>query len=299
LLAHVRDHPQVEKEIGVAWIDDETFRMHKHTLATVMEIKLNTLNVNLRDLQFRQQQHDKEGWTRWSKTGFTRNSFKPTEDGAIFDSAPTKRYSKSSAPQSATDYLKLGNSSPFQLGRCNRAMLDQFFTQTDSIWQDLSNRALAAVGSSTFIKRAAERFRQEGQPLQNAIDVLTAIITPRSETSIAFEQFARFMAMFGPEKTVMLKIAALLECSQKTGQWLYFNTDQLQFPVFYGAFDYSEPNCLVIHDHDRVSRIWNYPLSEANERFPYLTDESSRTYVSWSEYFEVHPPRPYYDMAYV
>jgi hypothetical protein len=263
-----------------------------------MEIKLNTLNVNLRDLKFQQKQHDKEGWTRWTKDGFTRDIFQPVDDASNFDSAPTKKLRKAATLQPGANYMTLGAACLFQLGRCNRQMMDQFFAQADLIWQDLSNRAPACVNTNTFMKRAAERFRQEGQPLQNAIDVLTAIIAPRNESTTAFEQFARFLAMFGPEKTVMLKIASLLECSQKSGQWLYFNTDHIQFPTFYGAFDYTEPNCLVIRNQDRVARVWNFPFLEANDRLHYLADESGRTYPSWTEYFAVHPPSQYYDIGF-
>nr|1PP7_U Chain U, kDa initiator binding protein [Trichomonas vaginalis] len=74
LLTYLASNPQLEEEIGLSWISDTEFKMKKKNVALVMGIKLNTLNVNLRDLAFEQLQHDKGGWTQWKRSGFTRNS---------------------------------------------------------------------------------------------------------------------------------------------------------------------------------------------------------------------------------
>jgi hypothetical protein len=172
-------------------------------------------------------------------------------------------------------------------------MVDQFFLQTSLIWRDVSNNANLPVDATWLIQRAAERFRQDGQPLQNAIDVLTAIVGTTPDGMTTFHNFARFMAMFGPERTIMLKIASLLEASQKSGQWLYFNTEQPHFPPVYGSFDPATPNCLVLRKYDSVSRIWNFPTVDAAEGAQYLMDDLGTMYGSWVEYFAIHPVRPY------
>jgi hypothetical protein len=177
-------------------------------------------------------------------------------------------------------------------------MLDQFFLQVSLIWRELSNNSSVPVETAPLIRRAAERFRQEGQPLQNAVDVLTAIIPTLPDGTVSFANFARFMAMFGPERTIMLKIASLLQASQKTGQWLYFNTEQPQFPPIYGAFDPTTPNCLVLTKYDNVSRIWNFPTVDAVEGMQYLMDDLGRMYSSWVEYFTIHPVRQPYGVGF-
>jgi hypothetical protein len=282
VLAHVARYPACEQELGVAWVDEDVFKMHKRTLASVMDIKLNTLNVDLRDLNFKQQQHDKDGWTRWKREGFTRQACTHPEDVQ--------------PPRKTT--MTANSGSAFGLGPCPKLMYDQFFLQISVIWKELSNGSNGPVDAPWFVRRAAERFRQEGQPIQNAIDVLTAIISARPDGTTTFEQFAKFMAMFGPEKSLMLKIASLLEASQKSGQWLYFNTEQPQFPPVYAAFDPCTPNCLVLRKYDNVSRIWNFPTVDAVDGMQYIMDDLGKMYGSWTEYFTMHPVRQQYPVGF-
>jgi hypothetical protein len=97
------------------------------------------------------------------------------------------------------------------------------------------------------------------------------------------------MAMFGPDRTVMLKIASLLDCSRRTGQWLSFDTDGFLLPPLAGSFDGQEPNCLVIRNKGNATRVWNAPLVESNANIGYVCDQVGHTYGCWSDYFEKHP----------
>jgi hypothetical protein len=60
--------------LGLAWVTDDEFRMHKLCVSRLMDIKLNTLNVNLRDLHFTMTDKEKNGWSRWKREGFSRTS---------------------------------------------------------------------------------------------------------------------------------------------------------------------------------------------------------------------------------
>jgi hypothetical protein len=277
ILSHVARFPSFEQNLGVGWAEDDVFKLHKRTLASLLDIKLNTLNVDLRDLGFKQQQHDKDGWTHWKHDGFTRNASSCPDDPPL----PMMTILRPIAPIPTL----------FDLGPCSKLMLEQFFQQTSLMWRELSGSSTMPVESSWFVRRAAERFRQETQPIQNAIDVLTAIIASTPDGSTTYDHFARLMAMFGPEKSLMLKIASLLESSQKSGQWLYFNTEQPHFLTTYGSFDRDTPNCLVLRKYDTVSRIWNFPTVEQAPGTQYLMDDLGQMYASWAGYFAMHPVR--------
>jgi hypothetical protein len=277
LLNYVARSPESEDNIGICWIDDATFKMKKRVLISVLGIKLNTLNVNLRDLHFTQQPSAaKDGWTYWQKEGFTRASISLLE-------IPMR----DAAPKAAQAGKQPG---PFTLGCVNADGLALFFQEAERLWRELTGAPFVQVfETGSFLQRAARLFKQDGQQEQNALDVLTAIIIPKRMEHTTFERFARFLAMFGPERTVMLKIASLLDCSHRTGQWLYFDTDGMQMPALSGSFDLYEPNCLVIRNSGTVTRVWNAPLIEANDKTGYVTDDKGHSYHSWADYFEAHP----------
>jgi hypothetical protein len=280
LLSYVEQFPGTESQVGVAWVGDDIFKMNKQILTNVMRIKLNTLNVNLRDLHFKIQHRDQDGWTLWKRDGFTKSSVGVMSEPGIAPFANTP-------PLPSYGYAPMHY--PFSLGPFMRQGIDEFFSAAGTLWSHLAGGGNSQIDAYHFLRRAAERFREEGQQLQNAVDVLTAIITPTKTRLVMAGDFLKFMAMFGPEKTVMLKIASLLQCSHRTGEWLTFDLDQHALPRVFAAFEKTEPNCLAIHIFDQVSRVWNDPRTEANGGTQYLTDEHGAYYSSWEDYFTKHP----------
>jgi hypothetical protein len=282
LLGYVSRVPSSEEDVGVSWVDEVTFKMKKRALIGILGIKVNTLNVNLRDLKFVQQANaGKDGWTYWQKEGFTRTSAVSLAD----DSASPAQLLTTIKP-----------SWPFNLGGLDADGVAQFFRTADGIWRELTGPAtVQLMDANAFLQRAARYLKQEGQQEQNALDVLTAILAPKKLGFVNFEQFARFVAMFGPDRTVMLKIASLLDCSQRTGQWLSFEAEGIPLPVT-GSFDPQEPNCLVIRNHGIVTKVWNAPFVEAGGKQGYVFDQAGQIYRSWTEYFEKHPLRTFGDI---
>jgi hypothetical protein len=145
-----------------------------------------------------------------------------------------------------------------------------------------------------LIERAAARFRYHEQPVQNAHDVIAAILKPSaSQGKLSFSDFCRLLAMFGPERTIMVKISGLLTCSNATGKWLVFGRDDTSGntgPV--ASFSREVPNCLVIRHGDLTQeKVFNLPLVEALGD-SYLADEIGKLYKNWDEYFTIHPVRP-------
>lgn len=275
LLSYVSQNPDLEEKIGCGWVTEEEFRINKRILVNVMGIKINTLNVNLHTLGFIQQKHNKDGWTLWKRPNFTRTSQDITDPAA---STPQPKHQKVYTPN-------------FTLGPVPPAEFDNFIEKCKQIWMELfqTNDVLKPIQTNYFIEKAATRFKQSEQPTDNARDVLKAIIAPSQPDCIDFNQFCRFMAMFGPEQTIMLKIASLLGCSNATGQWLMFEKFSPQvLNQFYGAFEELQPNCLMLNSKPPV-RIWNLPNVSAQNNNKYIFDQNRKQYSSWEEYFQNNP----------
>lgn len=276
LLNYVNDHPDLDEKIGCSWVTDDEFRINKRTLVNIMGIKINTLNVNLHDLGFKQQKHNKDGWTLWKKDGFSRNSTDYTEVAQAAQVAPPK-------PK--------GFALSFNLGKTSQKDFENFKLNCTRIWTEITQTDDRPVPTPFFIQNAAARFRQPEQPLDNAQEVLQAIISPqRSAQVVTYEQFCKFMAMFGPEDTIMLKIASLLSCSNRSGQWLIFDPTITPGP-YCGSFEDQEPNRLVLRCTQTITittqSVWNMPLISAKDN--YIIDEKNCTYRSWEEYFHQYP----------
>jgi hypothetical protein len=258
--------------------------MNKATLAEAMGIKLNTLNVNLHDLNFVQLQRDKSGWTFWKRAGFTR-----TANSLELDSGPS---SGRTARPPVNGFLGKSPTISFTLGRLADQQTSQFMAETQRLWGELLQcSATSPVAIDRALDSVAERFRYPEQPLQNARDVLDAIIRPScTDGKFTFTDFCRLLAMLGPERTVMAKIASLLTNSNSTGQWLTFEREGIDAaPCTF--FDWAMPNCLVVRHAGMVSeRVYNVPTAEAQVEV-YPLDDFGKAYRDWDEWFSTHPVR--------
>jgi hypothetical protein len=270
LLSYTRDLPSYQEMVGVAWLNEEEFRMNKVTLAGAMGIKINTLNVNLQDLNFESIGRSKDGWSRWHRAGFTRscNGLDPNDEN-----------------------LLLAQSVSFTIWGLTDEEQALFRSECQRLWVDiLQCSPTARVSADQAVECAALRFRYADQPLGNAIAVLKAVFLPGAdETHIVFVDFYRFMARFGPEPTVMLKLAPLLCCSNATGQWLTFGRSRAyaELPIAY--FDDECANCLrICHGDGDIERVYQNPYLEAYKD-SYLIDEHGTRYRDWQDWFDEHP----------
>lgn len=277
--------PALEDKIGCGWVNDEEFKLNKRTISQVLGIKLNTLNVNLHALHFIQQKHNKDGWTLWRREGFTRNSPDVAEAPST---QMTQKAIKSVTPTVMQPDPSIYPIYRISLGQTSLFDNDIFTNKARQIWFELTNIDINSPAiAHNLIQNAANKFRQPEQPLPNAIEVLQAIMTPNpSQQTITFLQFAKLLAMFGPEGSIMLKIASLLSCSNSTGQWLFFGKLDA-IPMFYGSFSDEQPNCLELFQQGRNPvRVWNMPLVDASQ--PYIKNENE-FFNSWEDYFNRYP----------
>jgi hypothetical protein len=290
LLSYISANPHLESEAGIGWIDDNVFKVFKPRLIGVLGLKVNTLNVNLRELHFVQLQSDKSGWTRWRRDGFTRRDFdiagKSSNDDEILDAQPNLFGCQQHQP--LKDF-SAGEKFDCHISYLSPPQKDVFDHVVLIEWQTIvESHEKFMVATEFFISPAAGRYRIQAQSGQNAYDVLHSILAPQDQTHIKMAGFYRFMAMFGPIETLMLKIHSLLEVATANTPWLYFGTLPGPDPIVFGAFDEEEPNALVIRKGPQeLDRVWNIPLVQFGE--PFIVNKNDQKYMSWQEYFRQHP----------
>jgi hypothetical protein len=291
LLSYISANPHLESEAGIGWIDDSVFKIFKPRLIGVLGLKVNTLNVNLRELHFVQLQSDKSGWTRWRREGFTRRDFditsRSTNDDEILGGQPD--FFGGQHQHLLKDFGGGGEKFDFRISYLSPPQKDVFDHVVLIEWQTIiESHEKFLVATEFFVSRAAGRYRIQAQSAQNAYDVLHAILAPQDQTHVKMAGFYRFMAMFGPTETLMLKIHSLLEVATANTPWLYFGTPPGPDPIPFGAFDEDEPNSLVIRKgNQELDRVWNIPLVPFGE--PFIVDKNDQKYMSWQEYFRQHP----------
>jgi hypothetical protein len=278
------------EELGLMWCDDNVFRMMKWRLVGIMGVKLNTLNVNLHDLQFIQLHEDKIGWTRWRREGFTRREYQlsvpnaqwqqPLMEGNHELAAPPKEPKANEIPNPTITHLPTDE----QFDLVQQHIIEE--------WQTIieSEEVRGSVATSFFISKAARRYCHPSQPYQNAFDVLRAILAPQDEVVVRFWDFFKLMSQFGPASTLMLKIHSLLEMATKTDHhWMYFGlVPGADYLSSWAAFDDQESNKLVIRDGKGGQEyVWNLPHIPFGEEF--VVDVDGRKYISWEQYFQERP----------
>lgn len=296
LLKFAGSDPKMIEYIGAGWISDNQFKINKKRLGAVMEIKLNTLNVNLRDLGFQQIQQDKNGWTEW-----TRDKFSITSTlNDLADITSDKNGQKDMEKQSKSIYMEDTQSTKIaflrdvMLGKCEPETQQQFRVYTISIWDELleSAEGNSTITSEDFINLAAKRFRISKQSLKNATQLMHAIFICDDDSQVTLSDFTKFMAKFGPEETLMEKVGGILSSSNHHGNWLKVTTDLKVLPNNgdpYGYFDNTEHNCFIlVYPGNIVHKIWNR-VDIAASAGKYLIDEKNNEYDSWEQFFQSNP----------
>ncbi|KAH0789264.1 39 kDa initiator binding protein [Histomonas meleagridis] len=279
LLTYVTENPSLEEKIGLGWISDTEFRMNKKTLGSIMGIKLNTINVNLKDLGFEQTQRDRNGWTHWKREGFTKSNA-----GLI----TTNPKPQSAIPDNSEVLIRFPTPDVSEI-----SVTIDFNRIAQNAWQSIVGGNYNSFQSSRFIEMAAQYLKHNEQPQDNAENVLRALIAPCriGLPTVTKTDFFRFLAMFGPPSSSMVKIAGLLEHSNNTGNWLSFTPEAQEPNTFYAAFDNIVPNCLVFHKANVTNetfRVYNIPTVEVSQG-SYLVDQNGRFYDSWANFFSANP----------
>lgn len=324
LLNYAENDPIKQEFIGACWTDGGNFKINKKRLIQIMDIKLNTLNVNLKDLKFQQMHSDQSGWTLWRRDGFTPDStiddivdakpdksqnsnFEPSllsnesfhlDEFGSFQTTTPMPPSTTGTPAIFNDEIqqsKLAVLKDISIVKCDLSHVQLFKRIVISIWEELIDSPIQKLSTSPteFIGQAAIRFRASHQKLENAKEILSRIFICSDSSQLTIADFAKFMARFGPEETLMQKVGSLLKSSNLNGNWLRLQTAHDSLPgepetSFYGFFDDSSNNGFVLHKFDKtITKVYN--IIDVPSTEPYLIDSDSVTYSSWEDYFIKNP----------
>jgi len=294
LLMYAGDDVGRQNYIGAGWTCENQFRINKKRLITVMEIKLNTLNVNLKDLGFQQLQCDHNGWTEWSRHGFNRTSTLADLADVSSDKISGKDGDKTQKGHFVDESMvsKVSSLRDIVFGRCELETLQVFKRIANSIWEEIIDgiENKNSISFEEFLPLVSERFRVSHQSLKNAKRVLEVMFLCDPK-QVTIQDFARFLAKFGPEETVMEKIGSLTSSSNQNDHWfrpVYGVPTDIADCSTYGYFDETEQNCIVIVQKN-VKQCKVYNRLDIAIPGEYLIDDQGTTYSSWQDFFEKNP----------
>ena len=310
LLSYVETNPEDFETIGLQWISDGRFRMNKKIVKEVLGIKENSLNSNLRRLEFIQTSGDKLGWTEWYKKDFNKVELSSFQNEAIpisDEQFPRIMVSSVFSNQANQQSLPIPSEDAFSkaahisLGGITEERKQNVLKQAIQIWQEIANNDTSeSLSGEYFLFRLAKKWLLPGQDFNNALSVLSNILILDS-SMISFINFYKVYCAFGPEPTVMNKIADLLDVCAGDDGWLYFGFSLAEIKsvtLQYAYFDDNEPNCLVLVNGPNSTKVWNIPDIKSNES--YVFSEDSNYYREWSSFFNLssfempriqHPPQ--------
>ena len=295
LLSYVETNPEAYDQIGLQWISDERFKMNKKLLKEVLGIKENSLNVNLKKLNFTQTSYDKLGWTEWYKKDFNKielNTFQndnfPITDEQfpriMVNSVFTNQSNQQNIPEDA-----FSKASHIVLGFINEDRKQQVLKQAIQIWQEIANNdSTDSLSGEYFLLRLAKKWQLPHQDFNNALSVLSNILISNDTSVITFLDFYKIYCAFGPEPTVMNKISDLLEVCAGEDGWLYFGFTVAEIKsvtMQYAYFDDNEPNCLILVNGSNTTKVWNIPDIIENDIYIYAED--SNMYQDWQSFFDL------------
>lgn len=288
LLNYAGSNLNLQEYIGVGWLNECRFRINKKRLIAIMDIKLNTLNVNLKDLRFRQLQGDQNGWTIWERPGFRF-------DSTVDDLAKVERSTDAAQQWHAFEEAagtKLSKLKDINIGMADAETVHSFKRIAASMWDEflaMHPQSKSKIDKAEFLDAAAKRFRASHQKLSNSKLVLETIFMCFSSESLGVVDFAKLLALFGPEATLMEKIASILKSSNEYHDWLKIVHDPSELvnfrdPEIYGFFDVNEHNCFTLKRANKPDlKIYNIVDQPATGE--YLIDSNGVKYGSWQDYF--------------
>ena len=299
LLSYVETNPEMVDLVGLKWISDEHFRMNKKILKELLNIKENSLNVNLKKLDFIQTQSDKGGWTEWYKKDFNKIESNPFQNEIITiseDQFPRLLSPSVFQPANQNSILMLGDELYNKVSHCSIGFIDEerkhnVIKQAIQIWQSIVTiDHTDIIFGADFILQLAKRLQLEGQSFNNAVSVIKNILVTNEKSGLAFLNFFKMYCAFGPDGSIMQKIASLLDIAAGENGWLYFGfppSEIKKVTDHFAYFDENEPNCLVLISGSSIFKVWNIPDIKHTDR--YIYGEDGNYYSDWSSYIRTTP----------
>ena len=146
LLSWAGKEPQRWKNAGCGWVSDTEFFIDKSKICELMNVKLNTLNVNLKTLGFEKSQSRKDNRTFFKNEGFYFNAMR-------FESIRNSRCKPESLLNLNLSAVYLPCLEPLKLFMMTEQEINQFKHDVIKKWEEIVGLKLVfAVPLSDFLK---------------------------------------------------------------------------------------------------------------------------------------------------
>lgn len=268
LLHWAGDNKQRLQVSGCGWLSDTVFIMNKELLSEVMAIKLNTLNVNLKNLGFEQVSNRNGSYTFWTHRSFRRDSMESTHEVRISNTRiqPTSAY-----------FLPILDS--IILYGMDEMEVNAFKVSILSLWTTIvAHKFILAISSDDFVNSLMAAFESNlGLFFQDTYP-LTQVLASEIDGVVSFLEFAVLMARFGPLETLFAKITQYQEAIRD----LCYEIQQPKecfSPTYVNCFRFAMPN-------RGESHYYNLPLNCVSK--PFLIDEEKNVYDSWQQLSQIN-----------
>jgi hypothetical protein len=281
LLSWVGRDPTRVEAAGCGWQDANVFSINKPVLCEAMQIKENTLNVNLKEL----------GFTRVSRSGklstWKHSAFSETESSVYFGCVRNVR----SRPDSVAGlsvraaYLPLLEPLELFLGpNFQQSVVNQFKCDVITQWEKLLQSEMTfAVPRDRFIDLLLHHITpSQTGPVDS--ELLKQVVESRIPRLVEALDFAKLMARFGPFRTLGEK----LRHYQKVVQT--FQPDPLFHPILPAHyFAATFHNCFSFAASQFCGEYHCYNLPYADSNSQYLVDEDDVVYDNWEQMLNRNP----------
>ena len=265
LLDWVGRDPDRGKIAGCGWKSSTTFFMDKTVLCSVLDVKQNTLNVNLKELGFEQCEAKKGNLTFWRNPLFTEESQR--EDvfkiknitKNIVD--PNDGFHIEGVFATLLDDIRLFGMSERETSLFKRLVIEMWLNL-------LQSRVLFAISLREFTDVLEEKV---GLSADN-YSLLEALHTKIPDV-IDINDFAVFLARFGPFDNIIFKLGKLQQVIPD------LRLESTQFGTISSFFSNTFDNCFSFQCQGGEYHCYNLPNIGSSSN--YIINEDGEQFQSW------------------
>ncbi|OHT02352.1 hypothetical protein TRFO_07209 [Tritrichomonas foetus] len=257
---------------GCGWVNNDEFFLDKNVLCENMEIKKNTLNVNLKSLGFVQvRNHDK------SRSYYRNDSFKKESTEEDFE----KIRKTTNVDLFIYRAIHMPLLEDIELYGMDMEEIRLFKKEVIKKWESLVGKVVFAIGFIDFMKLLKANLQNH---IFSDLAIIKQTLYPRNIGIIDIFDFAVFLARFGPFENVQLKLYQYQTILNELRPDLFASGS----PSVISFFGPNFHNCFSFrHPHSGEYHCYNLPLKNLNEEF--LVDEDGLRFPNWQKVIQMNP----------
>lgn len=247
---------------GCGWTSDEVFFIEKTKLCEVLDIKINTLNVNLKTLGFKAAGNRNKNITYWRNPVFHKSS-NPQDFGRIRNSRSRSPALMNLTPN-AVYFPLLEN---IRLYGMDQQKINTFKCHVVDSWEYLVGSSLIfAVGFNDFTQTLYDKV----SPIN--FQFLPQTLITKYPNVVGIFDFAIFLARFGPFNDINIKLTQYRSVTDELSKnEIFINSSYTQM-AFHNCFRFQLAQ-------DGEYHCYNMPTFCSEAQF--LIDEDGTAYSSW------------------